>query len=36
MLKVLGWQETKNVCGFVLKYLTKQETSVVSATLLSL
>ena len=31
-----SWQETKNVCGLVLKYLTRQETSVVSVALLSL
>ena len=36
LLKVLNWQETKNVCGLVSKYFTRQETSVVSAALLSL
>ena len=36
LLKIPGWQETENVCGLVSKYLTRQETSVVSAALLSL
>ena len=36
LLKVPNWQETKNVCGLVLKFLTRQETSVVSVALLSL
>ena len=36
LLNVLSWQETKNVCGLVLKFLTRQETSVVSVALLSL
>ena len=31
-----SWQETKNVCGLVSNFLTKQETSVVSIALLSL
>ena len=36
LLKIPGWQETENVCGLISKYLTRQETSVVSAALLSL
>ena len=36
LLNVPSWQEIKNVCGFVLKFLTKQETIVVSVALLSL
>ena len=36
LLNVPSWQETKNVCGFVSNFLTRQETSVVSVALLSL
>ena len=36
LLNVLSWQESKNVCGFVSKFLTRQETTVVSVALLSL
>ena len=36
LLNVPSWQETKNVCGLVSKFLTRQETSVVSVALLSL
>ena len=36
LLNIPSWQETKNVCGFVSKFFTKQETSVVSVALLSL
>ena len=36
LLNVSSWQETKNVCGLVSKFLTRQETSVVSVALLSL
>ena len=36
LLNVPNWQETKNVCGLVSNFLTRQETSVVSVALLSL
>ena len=36
LLNVPSWQETKNVCGLVSNFLTRQETSVVSVALLSL
>ena len=36
LLNVSSWQETKNVCGLVSNFLTRQETSVVSIVLLSL
>ena len=36
LLNVPSWQETKNVCGLVSKFLTRQETSMVSVALLSL
>ena len=36
LLNVPSWQETKNVCGLISKFFTKQETSVVSVALLSL
>ena len=36
LLNIPSWQETKNVCGLVSKFLTRQETSMVSVALLSL
>ena len=36
LLNVPSWQKTKNVYGLVLKFLTRQKTSVVSVALLSL
>ena len=36
LLNIFSWQETKNVCGLVSNFLTRQETSVVSVALLSL
>ena len=36
LLNVPSWQETKNVCGLISNFLTRQETSVVSVALLSL
>ena len=36
LLNVPSWQETKNVCGLVSNFLTRQETSVVSVALLCL
>ena len=36
LLNVSSWQETKNVCGLISNFLTRQETSVVSVALLSL
>ena len=36
LLNVPNWQETKNVCGLVSKFLTRQETTMVSVALLSL
>ena len=36
LLNVPSWQQTKNVCGLVSKFLTRQETSMMSVALLSL
>ena len=36
LLNIPSWQKTKNVCGLVSNFLTRQETSVVSVALLSL